>query len=1815
MTQPINLQRSLQALAAYFPIDQKSSERIKSINIIIQEIKDPELIKCLSNKQVSQLELAESRIDRKTFFAVQRILFRQEIDQIIQGGVKCILNNFCNACDDTVFLQILLEETKKVHCFQEILRSLIKFPYGEKDNYRIGASLCFCWAESRKELEELAEELNQSFAKPLIKTDQKKNHSFDLLTLAKTSKLAEWTSRISRFDLTGKEKLALAKALIVYQGYNIFRVIHFFSFDVGDTALFLELAKTASESKAGHKLYLKEFWMTLPLTVQQKKELFDIFYSGQRGLCELFGSLEYFGWDLNNDKAEIFRLIKESINLSDMPDLRPFSFSAPQRAELAYEYSIHPMMKYLFNPKFFDKLPLEDVEADQLFPILHQLAPHKIVRHLPRFSLKKEQIIRLLKLSAPFDPDTVKYLTTLGLDPLKDKEEAIKILSFLKEPGDMQNLFRVCAFFDLSAQERFTLITQLSTQKGITIILEAYRIGFIETAYLKDVSKMLMSSCSGTVSSPFFQDLASFNFPKEQLFTILNQLIETNLIVVSLFENLDLLGLHPIKDAHGLLSLIKQELRSNPTPDCLFKAGLLGISKEAKLNVALEYAKVRKPNPVKVQLSLLAQWGIDIYQEQDFLFKFLMVLNPYKHQEIVFSHFDEYSLTIEQKREVFTRYLADCSSALDYLVDCNNDFIPNQNTLVTWIKQAQGSVRTIIKLLKKYSFSIESKHEIIKQCAVYDPRTTYKSFNEFGLSYPAEEEFALAIISKIAKTFVPKLKDFPFTVEKKCQILEKAVARNFSDCLYALKELKLDAQTFRTAFLRLVEKFAFGYVEVLSHPIDFLIPLLDDPCFSETDLRQLAQSFFLVSPAFVFKNMSVFHLDPVCDRTMIVGWVKSSPRSIECFSEIVSTTFLTKEEQAALFLSKANTSGDHFFKLLLQSAIDPVLDREMFLHIIYKNVQLTQYVPLSLKKSITLNKKEWQQLAKIQVEKGGMEVFLEISKYGLNWNDDREFLEELLYDCARLGYLKNHFISDLHRLPLSLPQKHKIVLTALSTNPTLSIIKDLHLLEWDPVRDRKILWKCWKVAAQHDTDTVISCLKQLPYGKEERIALAKICAKYGSSALIYDPRSFMLDPLEDSQALFELAVCLFQRKVRISNEQILAKLGINIDPKQTVILSLLTILNRPSDSDQQPILPSSSPFADVLKTLQNKLPDYAEEDWAESVNKLVKKCQSFFPAFDPFFCEHLLSYFSKSRLTHQNFAAEVHRSLQCAIDTPNRIIKSEVLSLLFIPLVNVLVKEDSTAISNFAYGFNFLIAKGQTATLPFRLYLFKLFGEEKETVKMAERFDKVYNSLDKPGKSSLLQGALGFMQNLYKDEQLGRKEKWRLFLQIFSSDMVASIAKASKQGVKEYAKPLEIRLQLAKIILRCSVFRDYLRTKNPAPIEAYFFYDLPKKVSLLIPGLLPQEFSSIQKFWFELESRSFESFFNYCGSLQNLADKGPLLTLWKDFLLAAAEGESLYRDWRYKKTPYCAHWEKLSSFSHILEQWQLPQPVSEKLTCNFSASLPDYQSIFFQKIIQDVHLTNVERLSAYLKNIEFFGIEETNQASALFQTKAIEFLAKCESKQITTNQDCKPWLETLKKLLVDFSSKAEFLNDLAGLIRFTQRSSEEKTLQAYVTDDPIHLFLCGAEIYGSCQRPDGQPDLNKCLLGYLTNPYIKMVALVNDKGRLEARAIVKLLMAEMPTPQGKQWQPVLFLERSYPSTISEEEIQIIWQVAKGLADRLKVPLAANNPRYRGGEREKTCSVGPTLSCFGGVAPYEYSDASRGVKHGTYDINDAFYWNQ
>ncbi|MBP9841348.1 MAG: hypothetical protein KBC64_02850 [Simkaniaceae bacterium] len=141
-----------------------------------------------------------------------------------------------------------------------------------------------------------------------------------------------------------------------------------------------------------------------------------------------------------------------------------------------------------------------------------------------------------------------------------------------------------------------------------------------------------------------------------------------------------------------------------------------------------------------------------------------------------------------------------------------------------------------------------------------------------------------------------------------------------------------------------------------------------------------------------------------------------------------------------------------------------------------------------------------------------------------------------------------------------------------------------------------------------------------------------------------------------------------------------------------------------------------------------------------------------------------------------------------------------------------------------------------------------------------------------------------------------------------------------------------------------------------------------------------------------------------------------------------------------------------------------------------------------------------------------------------------------------------------------------------------------------MTDEWQDLLLSGTEVEGSCQKLEGLPQVNQCLMNTLLDGKIKLIALKNSKGNLVARALIKLLLTEEKTP-------ALFLEKEYPPFAPLSAKKAIREEAISLSLDLEIPLY-------------TLDDTPPLSSISSRGP-EYEDGlaaqGEGVTSGIYTI--------
>jgi hypothetical protein len=148
------------------------------------------------------------------------------------------------------------------------------------------------------------------------------------------------------------------------------------------------------------------------------------------------------------------------------------------------------------------------------------------------------------------------------------------------------------------------------------------------------------------------------------------------------------------------------------------------------------------------------------------------------------------------------------------------------------------------------------------------------------------------------------------------------------------------------------------------------------------------------------------------------------------------------------------------------------------------------------------------------------------------------------------------------------------------------------------------------------------------------------------------------------------------------------------------------------------------------------------------------------------------------------------------------------------------------------------------------------------------------------------------------------------------------------------------------------------------------------------------------------------------------------------------------------------------------------------------------------------------------------------------------------------------------------------------------------------TDDFWKLFTCG-NISGSCQRIDGQPQLNKSLLAYVMDGKNRLFAVCDQDGNIIARCIARLLYDTATR------SPILFIEQVYAEYNHDYFETVLHLFAKERAKELNLGLAYSKTTHFHDLDYRSPKM---FESFGSTTPWEYVDALRGQrKYGLFKI--------
>lgn len=389
---------------------------------------------------------------------------------------------------------------------------------------------------------------------------------------------------------------------------------------------------------------------------------------------------------------------------------------------------------------------------------------------------------------------------------------------------------------------------------------------------------------------------------------------------------------------------------------------------------------------------------------------------------------------------------------------------------------------------------------------------------------------------------------------------------------------------------------------------------------------------------------------------------------------------------------------------------------------------------------------------------------------------------------------------------------------------------------------------------------------------------------------------------------------------------------------------------------------------------------------------------------------------------------------------------------------------------------------------------------------------------------------------------------------------------------------------------------EFLGSKNLSEVAAMAFQEV-------VPlGKIDNFASQFAKYFGE--QRNPEALTTYAGRISCVPETLKELGEWITHVLTGSEDQLRYSpDSSKHMQALHQHDPKLLSRLKTLCNDVKPSTVQD-MTMQAKAPVIDLseevRNLLYLKIVTDKHL-DARRFPHLFRRLQPNQNPNDRCPPNMRDSKLEEILLNLlDAKTLT---ECSQLFQEAYKAALALEKKGspigEFQNDLKAVINNLSRQSyagKQGDWQVSVTDNYLDLFLIGTDIDGSCQRVDGFPDQNKCLMGYVTHG--KTFAIVIKEPGKDKVVARRMLHVELDKATGR---PALFLERLYSNYPQKELDSAITGMAKTVAARLKMPLYALD---KGGQ-----SSDVTLESKGCSASWVYSDAGGGPNDGCYTIRD------
>ncbi len=371
---------------------------------------------------------------------------------------------------------------------------------------------------------------------------------------------------------------------------------------------------------------------------------------------------------------------------------------------------------------------------------------------------------------------------------------------------------------------------------------------------------------------------------------------------------------------------------------------------------------------------------------------------------------------------------------------------------------------------------------------------------------------------------------------------------------------------------------------------------------------------------------------------------------------------------------------------------------------------------------------------------------------------------------------------------------------------------------------------------------------------------------------------------------------------------------------------------------------------------------------------------------------------------------------------------------------------------------------------------------------------------------------------------------------------------------------------------------------------------------------------------FQENFRNKEAIFTYAAAIERLPphEKKLCKPVLQSYVQSILNGS--FKEIRYKKETN-PHLQQVFKDPALEELWKNGaeyslKPFLHQYKRYLKQDQPvDFCAFFTQKIITDCHFPkdSIPYVTEVFKNC--ISLEESlakikeaiknpenrNKIALLGIQEKILYLMKPG----ISLEDTMLILRNLINSLSRSNPGVELIHDLEGKLATLKALPIKQPEEYYTdwkivdTDDPSLLLVLGSEVSESCQRVDGNPSLNKCLLDYLMNGKNRAFAVVNAKGKIQGRRILRLLWDK------ENSCPILFQERIYCHEQSPDWVEeVLDEACLKRAKELNLTLLGETP-------SEEMYPNPVYS-LASVAPFEYVDAKETrITQGQWSLEGVF----